>query len=181
MGLIWIPGDGVRPGGSVPPELRSELMTPVLTSGEGRSFFIGLFLRRFSQGDPLELIIILYAGLLAYILIQKLRGRAIPWNSTGTKDVHGKEMRQENKSELIPAIKLVLRESSDDVHPESGETITLIFTDRDSFHEEWEIIADDDAEGPTHPPGTLRSLEKPGSSRSGGLSWSKFGTLRRPA
>jgi hypothetical protein len=148
--------------------------------GEGGSFFIGLFLRRFSRGGPMELVIILYAGLLAYILIQKLRGCGIPWNSTSTKDVHGKEMRQESKSELIPANKLLSRESSDDVHPESGETITLILTDRDSFHKEWEILADDEAEGPTHPPGTLRSLEKPGSSRSGGLSWSKFGTLRRP-
>ncbi len=103
----------------------------------------------------MELIIILYAGLLGYILIQKIRGRGIPWNSTGTKDVHAKEMRQENKSELSPGIKLVLRESADDMHPESEETITRIFTDRDSFNEEWEIIADDDAEGPTHPPGTL--------------------------
>jgi hypothetical protein len=66
-------------------------------------------------------------------------------------------MRQENKSELTPGIKLVLRESADDMHPESEETITLILTDRDSFHEEWEIIADDDAEGPTRPPGQLHS------------------------
>ena len=102
----------------------------------------------------MELIIILYVGLLAYILIQMLRGRRIPWNSTGPKDVDAKEMRQENKSEIIPAKKLVSRESADDPHPESGETITLILTDTDSFNEEWEIIADDDAEGPTHPPGT---------------------------
>jgi hypothetical protein len=52
-------------------------MTPVLTSGEGRSFFIGLLLKIFSKGGPMELIIIFYAGLLAYILIQKLRGRSI--------------------------------------------------------------------------------------------------------
>ncbi len=114
-------------------------------------------LRRFSKGGPMELVIIIYAGLLAYILIQKLRGCDIPWNSTGTKDMHGKEIRQENKSELIPAIKLVLQEQSDDMHPESGETITLVLTDKDSFHEDWEIFADDNAEGPTHPPGKLHS------------------------
>lgn len=99
----------------------------------------------------MELIIILYAGLFAYILIQKLRGRGIPWNSTGTKDVHVKEMRQENKSELFPGNKLVLRESADGLHPESGETFTLIIADRDSFHEKWEILTDDDAEEQTHP------------------------------
>jgi hypothetical protein len=118
-------------------------MTPVLTRSEGRSFFIGLILGKFSKVGPMELVIILYAGLLVYILIQKLRDRDIPWNSTSTKGVYGKEIRQENKSALIPASKLVLREQSDDVHPESGETITLILTDRDSFHEEWEIVADD--------------------------------------
>ncbi len=94
----------------------------------------------------MELIIIIYAGLIAYILIQKLRGRAIPWNSTSTEDVHAEEMRQANKSEHIPAIKSVMQKESDDMHPESEETVTLILTERDSFREEWEIIADDDAE-----------------------------------
>ena len=103
----------------------------------------------------MELIIIFYAGLLAYILIQRLRGRNLSWNSTGTEDVPTEEMRPENQPEHTPAIKLVLQKEPDNMPPDLGETTNLILTDRDSFGEEWEIIADDDAEGPTHPPGKL--------------------------
>lgn len=97
----------------------------------------------------MEIIFILYLGLLAYILIQKLRGRGIFWNSASKKDAPAKKMGQENKSEHTPAIKLVLQKKSADMHPDSGETTTLFLTDKDSFREEWEIIDDDDAEEPT--------------------------------
>ncbi|MFP3866791.1 MAG: hypothetical protein ACLFUU_01340 [Desulfobacteraceae bacterium] len=103
----------------------------------------------------MELVIILYAGLLAYILIQKLRGRGIIWDSNSKKVIHGKEIRPENQSELLPPSKLVLPESSDNLPPESGETITQILTEGDSFYEEWEIVADDDdAEQSNYPPET---------------------------
>ncbi|MDI6853912.1 MAG: hypothetical protein QME75_09980 [Deltaproteobacteria bacterium] len=93
----------------------------------------------------MDLVVIIYVGLLAYALIQKLRGRRIPWDSTGTEDVRAEEMRQEDKSEHIPAVKLVLQKESDYMPPESEETVALTFTDKDSFREEWETIVDDDA------------------------------------
>jgi hypothetical protein len=95
----------------------------------------------------MELVIIIYVGLLAYILIQMLLGRRIPWNSTGAEDVRAEEIRQEH----LPAIKSVLQKESKDMDPKSEETLTLILTEQDSFRKEWEIIADDDAEEPTHP------------------------------
>ncbi|MDD3582124.1 MAG: hypothetical protein PHW74_14035 [Desulfobacca sp.] len=105
----------------------------------------------------MELVIILYAGLLAYILIQKLRGRSIIWNSNSKTDVHSQEIRQKNQSEPLPAIKVVLQESSDNLLPESGETITLILTEGDAFHAEWELVEDEDAEESPNPPETINS------------------------
>lgn len=99
----------------------------------------------------MELIIIFYAGLLAYILIQRLRGRGLPWNSTGTEDVPAEEMRPKNQPEHTPAIKLVLQKEPDNMPPDLGETTTLLLTDRDFWGEEGEIIDEDEVEGPTHP------------------------------
>ncbi len=53
LGIPCVPlnrGDGVRPVGGMPSEPRLELMTPGLTSGEGRSFFYGLPSRRWEDG-----------------------------------------------------------------------------------------------------------------------------------
>jgi hypothetical protein len=49
-------------------------------------------------------------------------------------------------------INLTSHTLSNKLHPESGETIALIFTDKDSFHEEWEILDDSDLnEDDQHP------------------------------
>ena len=91
--------------------------------------------------------IIFILVVLAYCFFLKLIEYAIYRRAMDKEDTRSEAIRGMNKSESITSIKLALQKSSDHVPPESGETITLFLTDKDSFHEEWEII-DDDEEKP---------------------------------
>ncbi len=87
---------------------------------------------------------------LAYCFVLKLIEYGISRGVTGTGNMHSKNKSELNQSEHASVIKTTSQKPTDDTYPESGETVTLPYTDRESFDKEWEIIDDDDDERTTH-------------------------------
>jgi len=87
--------------------------------------------------------------LLIFYLFQKVVGRLRKGAATGN-DLN-------DKTGLSPATGLALRTPPDEPKAESGETITVIVTEGDDFHDEWEIIPDSDQDENQNRPDTLYS------------------------
>lgn len=102
----------------------------------------------------MELAVSILVILLAFWLFHKLGG--LERKSTAQK-LSGKGEGPNDKAGLSPAIALVLRKSPDDANAESGETITVIVTEGDPFHEEWEVIPDSDQDEDPHDSDTFPS------------------------
>ena len=88
--------------------------------------------------------IILIITVLAYCFILKLIEYCLSKKTMHKEDTYGEYTMGTNKFNKISMINLTSHTLSNQLHPESRETIALIFTDKDSFHEEWEILEDSD-------------------------------------
>jgi hypothetical protein len=88
----------------------------------------------------MELAMIIIVILLAYCLSQKLESLDITRRISPSQNLSSKKEGSTDKSGLLPAIRLVLREPPDDPKGESRETVTLIVTD--SFHKRWEVTSE---------------------------------------
>ncbi len=82
--------------------------------------------------------------ILAYCIILKLIEYAISKRMPNKENITSAFIRGKDECRFISAIKLTLKNSSDQFPPDSKETITMLFTDKDSFHDEWGIIEDDE-------------------------------------
>ncbi|MEW6659225.1 MAG: hypothetical protein AB1424_11240 [Thermodesulfobacteriota bacterium] len=92
----------------------------------------------------MELAISIIVILLCYCFFLKLVDFLITRKSSEIQKPGDKKDGPNDKAGVSPAIALVLRKSPDDPNTESGETITVIVTEGDPFHEEWEVIPDND-------------------------------------
>lgn len=92
----------------------------------------------------MELAISIIVVVLCYCLFLRIVSFFITRKSSEIPKDEDKRDSSNNRVGLSPAIALVLRKSQDDANAESRETIRVIVTEDDLFHEEWEAIPDSD-------------------------------------
>ena len=104
--------------------------------------------------------IILILTVLAYCFILKLIEYFLSKKTIHKEDTYGEHTTGTNEFNQISMTNLTSQTLSNQSHPESGETIALIFTDKDSFHEEWEILDDSDLnDEDQHPDLTTKEIK----------------------
>lgn len=96
------------------------------------------------EESQMELAISIIVVMLCYCLFLKLVSFFITRKRPEIQKDGDKKDGSDDRGGLSPAIALVLRKSPDDPNAESRETITVIVKEEDLFHEEWEVIPDND-------------------------------------
>ena len=104
--------------------------------------------------------IILILTVLAYCFILKLIEYFLSKRTMHKEDTYEEHTTGTNEFKQIPMTNRTSHTLFNHLHHESGETIALIFTDKDSFHEEWEILDDSDLnEDDEHPDFTSKEIK----------------------